>query len=192
MEGQVRRRRKPAKARQTKAKRGATAAPNRRPSALGKGTGIPRLARERDDAVEQLSATSEVLKLISSSPGDLQAVFAAILAHAVRICDAKFGMLMLHHASENSFDARAMVGAPPALITGMLRKPFKPQPGVPLYRMTRTKKTVHTRDAAAEHVKPRSAELAGARTHVIVPILKRNELVGAISIFRQEVRPFTK
>ena len=65
--------------------------------------------------MEQLSATSEVLKLISSSPGDLQAVFAAILAHAVRICVAKFGMLMLHHTSEGSFDARVMVGAPPAI-----------------------------------------------------------------------------
>jgi adenylate cyclase len=142
--------------------------------------------------VEQLSATSEVLKLISSSPGDLQAVFKAILVRAVRICEAKFGMLMLHHTSEGSFDARVMVGAPPALTDGMLQKPFKPPPGVPLYRMMRTKKTVHTHDAAAEHVKPRSAELAGARTHVVVPMLKRNELVGAISIFRQEVRPFTE
>src|SRR5215471_8396161 len=198
MEGQVRRRRtsgrKPAKAQQIKVKRGAASkpAPKRRPSALSKDTGVTRLTRESDDAVEQLSATSEVLKLISSSPGDLQAVFAAILAHAVRICEAKFGMLMLHHASEGSFDARAMVGAPPALTDGMLQKPFKPQPGVPLYRMMRTKKTVHTRDAAAEHVKPRSVELAGARTHVVVPMLKRNELVGAISIFRQEVRPFTE
>src|SRR5215471_9592140 len=199
MEGQVRRRRtagrKPAKAQQTiKEKRGAVskAPPNRRRSALSKDTGVTRLARERDDAVEQLSATSEVLKLISSSPGDLQAVFAAILAHAVRICEAKFGMLMLHHASEGSFDARAMVGAPPALTDGMLQKPFKPQPGVPLYRMMRTKKTGHNPDPAPEAVKPRSVELAGARTHVVVPMLKRNELVGAISIFRQEVRPFTK
>ena len=198
MEGQVRRRRtaslKPAKAQQTiKAKRGAASKTvrNRRPSALSKDTDVTRLARERDDAVEQLSATSEVLKLISSSPGDLQAVFAAILAHAVRICVAKFGMLMLHHTSEGSFDARVMVGAPPALTDDLLQKPFKPQPGMPLYRMMRTKKTVHTHDAAAEHVKPRSAELAGARTHVVVPMLNQNELVGAISIFRQEVHPFT-
>jgi signal transduction histidine kinase len=184
--------RKPAKARQTiKAKRGAAskAARNRRPSALSKDTDVT-LARERDDAVEQLSATSEVLKLISSSPGDLQAVFAAILANAVRICEAKFGMLMLHRKSEGSFDARVMVGAPPALVDALLQKPFKPQPGVPLDRMMRTKKAVHTIDAAAEQVKPRSAELAGARTHITVPMLKQNELIGALSIFRQEVRPF--
>jgi two-component system NtrC family sensor kinase len=186
--------RKPAKAQQTiKAKRGAAskAARNRRPFALSKDTDVTRLARERDDAVEQLSATSEVLKLISSSPGDLQAVFAAILANAVRICEAKFGMLMLHRKSEGSFDARVMVGAPPALVDALLQKPFKPQPGVPLDRMMRTKKAVHTIDAAAEHVKPRSAELAGARTHITVPMLKQNELIGALSIFRQEVRPFT-
>jgi two-component system, NtrC family, sensor kinase len=105
---------------------------------LSKDTDVT-LARERDDAVEQLSATSEVLKLISSSPGDLQAVFAAILANAVRICEAKFGMLMLHRKSEGSFDARVMVGAPPALVDALLQKPFKPQPGVPLDRMMRTR-----------------------------------------------------
>ena len=186
--------RKPAKAQQTiKAKRGTASkvARNRRPPALSKDTDVTRLARERDDALEQLSATSEVLKLISSSPGDLQAVFAAILANAVRICEAKFGMLMLHRKSEGSFDARVMVGAPPALVDALLQKPFKPQPGVPLDRMMRTKKAVHTIDAAAERVKPRSVELAGARTHITVPMLKQNELVGALSIFRQEVRPFT-
>ena len=187
--------RKPAKTQlPIKVKRGVAskAARNRRPPALlSKDTDVTRLARERDDALEQLSATSEVLKLISSSPGDLEAVFAAILANAVRICEAKFGMLMLHRKSEGSFDARVMVGAPPALVDALLQKPFKPQPGVPLDRMMRTKKAVHTIDAAAEHVKPRSVELAGARTHITVPMLKQNELIGALSIFRQEVRPFT-
>jgi hypothetical protein len=118
--------RKPAKAQQTiKAKRGVAskAARNRRPPALlSKDTDVTRLARERDDALEQLSATSEVLKLISSSPGDLEAVFAAILANAVRICEAKFGMLMLHRKSEGSFDARVMVGAPPALVDALLQQ----------------------------------------------------------------------
>ena len=112
-----------------------------------------------------------------------------MLENALRICEAKFGMLMLYR--EGLFDARVMVGAPPALVDAMLQKPFKPRPGVPLYRMMRTKKAVHTIDAAAEPVKPRSVKLAGARTHVTVPMLKQNELVGALSIFRQEVRPFT-
>jgi signal transduction histidine kinase len=152
---------------------------------------VAQLTRERDEALEQQAATAEVLKVISSSPGELEPVFQTMLANAVRICEAKFGMLMLHRKSEGSFDARVMVGAPPALVDALLQKPFKPQPGVPLDRMMRTKKAVHTIDAAAEHVKPRSAELAGARTHITVPMLKQNELIGALSIFRQEVRPFT-
>jgi two-component system, NtrC family, sensor kinase len=149
-----------------------------------------RLTRERDEALERETATSEILHVISASRGDLESVFRAILESATRICEAKFGMLMLHRRSEGSFDVRVMVGAPPALVDALLQKPFKPQPGVPLYRMMRTKKAVHTIDAAAEHIKPRSAELAGARTHITVPMLKQDEVIGAISIFRQEVRPF--
>jgi hypothetical protein len=84
-----------------------------------------------------------------------------------------------------------MVGAPPALVDALLHKPFTPPPGVPLDRMLRTKKLVHTLDAAAEENKPLSARLAGARSHVVVPMLKNNELIGAIAIYRQEVRPFT-
>jgi GAF domain-containing protein/CheY-like chemotaxis protein len=152
---------------------------------------VAQLTRERDEALEREKAAAEVLQVISSSPGDLKPVFQAMLETALRICKAKFGMLMLHRKSEGSFDARVMVGAPPALVDALLQKPFRPRRGVPLYRMMRTKKAVHTIDAAAEHVKPRSAELAGARTHMNVPMLKQNELVGAIAIFRQEVRPFT-
>src|SRR5262249_60947768 len=64
-------------------------------------------------------------------------------------------------------------------------------PGVPLDRMLRTKKMVHTLDAAAEENKPLSAQLVGARSHIVVPMLKNDELIGAIAIYRQEVRPFT-
>ena len=84
-----------------------------------------------------------------------------------------------------------MVGAPPSLVDAMLHKPFVPRSGVPLDRMMRTKKAVHTIDIAASRIKPLSAELAGARSRITVPMLKLNELIGAISIFRQEVRPFT-
>jgi two-component system, NtrC family, sensor kinase len=155
---------------------------------------LNELRQRTDDlseSLEQQTATSEVLRVISSSPGDLEPVFNAMLENALRICEAKFGMLMLYRKSEGSFDARVMVGAPPVLVDALLQKPFKPQPGVPLDRMMRSKKAVHTIDAAAERVKSRSVELAGARTHVTVPMLKQNELVGALSIFRQEVRPFT-
>ena len=147
-----------------------------------------RAARE---SLEQQTATSDVLKVISSSPAELEPVFNTMLANALQICEAKFGMLMLYHRDQGLFDTRVMVGAPPALVDAMLHKPFVPRSGVPLDRMMRTKKAVHTIDIAASRIKPLSAELAGARSHITVPMLKLNELIGAISIFRQEVRPFT-
>src|SRR5215472_18831240 len=90
-----------------------------------------------------------------------------------------------------AFVVQAIVGAPPALVDALLHKPFIPPPGVPLDRMLRTKKMVHTLDAAAEENKPLSAQLVGARSHIVVPMLKNDELIGAIAIYRQEVRPFT-
>ena len=146
--------------------------------------------RERDEALEQQRATSEVLKVISSSPGELEPVFKAMLESALRICEAEFGMLMLH-SGDGSFDTRVMVGAPPALVDVLLYQSFTPPPGNPLDRMLRTKKTVHVVDAAAEKAKPLSARLAGARSHISVPMVKQKEVVGAISIYRTEVRPFT-
>ena len=98
---------------------------------------------------------------------------------------------MLHHSGDGSFDTRVMVGAPPALVDALLRRSFTPPPGNPLDRMLRTKKTVHVVDAAAEKAKPLSAQLAGARSHISVPMVKQNEVVGAIAIYRTEVRPFT-
>jgi GAF domain-containing protein len=151
---------------------------------------IALLKRERDDAIEQQRATSEVLKVISSSPGELEPVFRAMLESALHICEAEFGMLMLHNG-DGSFDTPVMVGAPPALVDALLHRPFTPPPGNPLDRMLRTKKTVHVVDAAAEKFKPLSAQLAGARSHISVPMIKQNEVIGSIAIYRKEVRPFT-
>jgi signal transduction histidine kinase len=141
------------------------------------------------EALEQQTATSEVLRVISSSPGGLESVFTAILENALRICEAKFGMLIRY--VDGAFVTQVMVGAPPALVDALLHKPFKPRRGIPLERVLRTKKLVHTFDAAEEQDKPLSAELAGARTHIVVPMLKDDELIGVISIYRQEVRPFS-
>ena len=141
------------------------------------------------EALEQQTATSEVLRVISTSPGGLESVFTAILENALRICEAKFGMLIRY--VDGAFVAQVMVGAPPALVNALLHKPFKPRRGLPLERVLRTKKLVHTLDAAKEQDKPLSAELAGARTHIVVPMLKDDGLIGVISIYRQEVRPFS-
>jgi GAF domain-containing protein len=145
--------------------------------------------RELAEAREQQTATSEVLRVIASSPGGLEPVFTAILENALRICEAKFGMLLRY--VDGAFVTQVMVGAPLALVDALLHKQFKPPPGVPLARVLRTKKLVHTLDAAEEQHKPLSAELAGARTHIVVPMLKDDELIGVISIYRQEVRPFS-
>ena len=150
-----------------------------------------RLLSELRESLQQQTATADVLKVISSSPGELEPVFKAMLESALRICEAEFGMLMLHHRGDGSFDTRVMVGAPPALVDALLHRSFTPPPGNPLDRMLRTKKTVHVVDAAAEKAKPLSAQLAGARSHISVPMVKQNEVVGAIAIYRTEVRPFT-
>jgi two-component system, NtrC family, sensor kinase len=148
-----------------------------------------RLLNELRESLQQQTATADVLQVISSSPGELEPVFQALLENALRICEAKFGIL--HRYSDGVPVAQAMVGAPPALVDALLHKPFVPPPGVPLDRMMRTKKLIHTLDAAAEEHKPMSARLAGARSHVVVPMLRDDELVGSISIYRTEVRPFT-
>ena len=148
-----------------------------------------RLLNELRELLQQQTATADVLRLISTSPGELQPVFSAMLENALQICEAKFGLL--YRYSDDAFVARAMVGAPPALVDALLDKPFVPGPAVPLGRLLRTKQVIRTIDAGAEESKPLSAQLADARSHIAVPMLKDNELIGAICIYRQEVRPFT-
>ncbi len=149
-----------------------------------------RLLGELRESLQQQTATSEVLRVISSSPGDLQAVFQAMLENAVRICEAQFGVLYRFDGS--AFRFAAEVGAPLEYIDFNLRRgPFQPLPGAELERVMLTKRMSHTADDAASTTPGFAARLAGARTQVIVPMLKDNDLVGAIIIYRREVRPFT-
>jgi two-component system, NtrC family, sensor kinase len=138
-----------------------------------------------------------VLRVISSSPGELVPIFEAILANATRLCEAKFGNLAL--VEGNAFRICALQGAPSAYAEWWRRNPvIRPAPTTSLARAARTKQVVHITDAAAEQAYAEGApnrvaivELAGARTLIEVPMLKENELVGVIGIYRQEVRPFT-
>jgi GAF domain-containing protein len=155
---------------------------------------LNELRQRTDDlaeSLEQQTATSEVLRTISSSPGELEPVFQAMLDNAVRICDAKFGSLFRFDG--NMFRVAAQVGTPLALAEFQRRRgSFQPGPDTPfLDRVMRTKQVSHTVDEAAEAVSGPSAKLGGARSLVGVPMLKDDELIGAILIYRQEVRPFT-
>jgi signal transduction histidine kinase len=155
-------------------------------------------ARTRDlsESLEQQTATSEVLQVISSSPGDLQPVFEAMLGNALRICDAKFGHLLLYE--DGKFRAAALGNVPAAYRELWERGPIQPGPRTGLARIAATRQVVHIPDLAAdatyserEPLRVATVELAGARSFVAVPMLKDNALVGAIAIYRQEVRPFT-
>src|SRR5262245_55072543 len=113
-----------------------------------------------------------------------------MLENATRICDAKFGFLFRY--DDGAFQPMAMLNVPSALADFLRQRgPYRPEPGLPLHRLVQTKKAVHTIDQATEKVQTPSAKLAGARSHISVPMLKEGEIVGAISIYRQEVRPFS-
>jgi GAF domain-containing protein len=154
-------------------------------------TDIAQLARELNEALERQAATSEVLRIISSSPGEPASVFQAILENATRICEAKFGVLNLHE--NGALRMGAMHNVPTAFAEWLQgqRGAYKPIPGSPPDRVMRTKQVYYTADNTVEANPGRAAMLGGARSTVCVPMLKDNELVGTITIYRQEVRPFT-
>ena len=149
-----------------------------------------RLLNELRESLEQQTATADVLGVISSSPGELEPVFQEMLKNAVRICDAKFGVLYRFDGA--AFHFAAEVGTPSEYLEfNRQRGPFQPVPGSHLERVMLTKRISHTPDDTASKIPGIAARLAGARTQVIVPMLKEDELIGAIVIYRQEVRPFT-
>jgi GAF domain-containing protein len=159
-------------------------------SIAGQETVVARLTRERDEALEQQTATSEVLRVISSSSGQLQPVFEALLANAVRLCDAKFGVLYRYDG--HLFHPEALVGVPQPLVEFHQRRgAFETVPGTPLHRLWQTRDVVHTADDAAGELPSASARFGGARSHLAVPMFKGDALVGSVIIYRQVVRLFT-
>jgi two-component system, NtrC family, sensor kinase len=161
---------------------------------------LNELRQRTDDlseSLEQQTATSEVLKIISSSPADLTPVFEAMLENATRICAAKFGELWLREG--DAFRLGALLGAPPAFAEARWREPVvHPGPNTGLGRIAVTKQPIHIADVRADQAYAERdpmrvilVELAGARAYVAVPMLKEDELIGTIAIYRQEVRSFT-
>ena len=176
----------------------AKTAQRRSSPATRKETNVAQVIRERDEALEQLAATSEVLKVISSSPGELEPVFQAMLENAIRLCEASYGNMWL--CEGEAFRAAARHGPlPPAFLekwrNGTL---FRLGPEVPLVRAAKTGQSVQVADLRADRayldgdpLAVSGADEAGMRTLVAVPMLKENRPVGVIVIYRKEVRPFT-
>jgi signal transduction histidine kinase len=151
---------------------------------------------ELSESLEQQTATSEVLEVISSSPGELEPVFRKMLENATRVCGASFGTMNLWDGEK--FNIAADYNIPAEFSTYRQRTPIRPYPGTTLDAIVKTHKFAQVYDlrespaylAGIPNVVG-MVEIAGARTLMVVPMLKEDELIGAITIFRQEVRPFT-
>jgi two-component system NtrC family sensor kinase len=161
---------------------------------------LNELRQRTDDlseSLEQQTATSEVLKIISTSPGELKLVFDAILANALRICEAKFGNLLVFDGE--GFSPAALRDTPPAYADFYKGGSYRPSPQTGLGRIVSTKQVVHIKDVAADSacanrdpLRALTVKVLKARTFLAVPMLKDDELVGAIVIYKQEVKPFTE
>jgi signal transduction histidine kinase len=164
-----------------------------------KETKVARLTRELQEALAQQTATSDVLRVISSSPGDLQPVFDSMLANAANLCAAAYGAMWL--CEGDGFRAAAIYGNLPAAFTELRRSGtvFRPRPAVsPLARAAATRRPVQIDDFRLdqsyidrEPLPVATVEIAGVRTLLSVPMLKNDQVIGAIAIFRKEVRQFT-
>ena len=156
-----------------------------------------RLFNETKEALDRQTATSEVLEVISSSPGDMKPVFEAILSNALRICEAKFGHLLMYDG--HSFHATHLHDVPPSYREYWEEHaPICPAPSTGLGRLARSRQVAHIPDLKAdpayaerEPLRVITVEQAGARSFLAVPMLKEGKLIGAIVIYRKEVRPFT-
>jgi two-component system, NtrC family, sensor kinase len=161
---------------------------------------LSELRQRTDDlseSLEQQTATSEVLKVISSSPGELELVFNSILENATRICEAKFGVLW-QRFDDGTARLFSSLGIPSVFAEFLQRGPHRPGPLSPLNRVAKTRERLHIADYRADEcyldhdpLAVAGVELGGIRTLLVVPMLKEDKLVGMIGIYRQEVRPFT-
>ena len=149
-----------------------------------------RLFSELRESLQQQTATADVLKIISSSPGNLEPVFEAILENATRMCEAKFGVLFTYR--DGLFHNAATRNVPQALLEFYRQRgSFDPPSGSVLNRLLNTREVINDADNSAEQVPSPPTRLAGAKSFLAVPMFKDTALVGAIVIYRQEVRPFT-
>jgi class 3 adenylate cyclase len=158
---------------------------------------VERLKRERDEAIEFQTATSEVLRIIASSPENLQSVFDAMLEKAIALCDAKFGTLFLYDGK--AFSVVADRNLPPAYAQAVRGRSFSPETNTVLRILVERKAPVNVRDAAGdtayaarEPLRVEAVELGGVRSFVGVPMLEKGELIGTVTIYRDEPGGFAE
>src|SRR5947208_2006735 len=157
---------------------------------------VEQRTAELSETLEQQTATSEVLQVISSSPGELKPVFQKMLENATRVCGANFGVMNLWDGE--NFSIGADYNVPPAFVAYRKRAPIHPHPESGLAAVVRTHQFAHIQDVrqggayrGGDPTVVGIADVAGARTILIVPMLKEDELIGTITIYRKEVRLFT-
>ena len=158
---------------------------------------VEQRTAELTESLEQQTATSEVLEIISSSAGELEPVFQKMLENATRVCGAKFGTMVLYEG--DLVRRAALYNVPPAFSALQKTQVWRPHPESGLSLIAKTKQVMHVDDLRkntpylqGDPMVVALSDIAGARTIVMVPMLKENELIGAISIYRQEVKPFTE
>jgi GAF domain-containing protein/anti-sigma regulatory factor (Ser/Thr protein kinase) len=156
-----------------------------------------RLFNETREALEQQTASAAVLRVLGSSPSDLQPVFEAILENAMRLCDASLATVGLYDGK--LYRHVAQRGGSPEYVKFLFEGPFEPNPQYTLGRMIAERQPFHTPDyrelPAYREGNPRAVatvELGGTRTHLAVPMLKDGQVIGGITVRRTEVRPFTQ
>ena len=164
----------------------------RRSADVGLQEQLDEARRELHEAREQQTATSEVLKVISSSPGDLEPVFRSILENATVICHATFGSLQLYEG-DYTFRTVGVHGAVEGYAEQRKREPvIRRGPGTLIGEVVETRHYVHITDLAEKpEMAPALAKIDGARTLLIVPMLKEQKLLGIVNVYRHFVRPFT-
>ena len=149
--------------------------------------------RDLTEALEQQTATSEILRVISSSPTDLQPVFQTILDNAVRLCEAQNGAMFRFDGE--TLRGVALYNVAPAMEAYALGTPFRPGRESAVRRVALERRLVHVPDVLAdpELTAYRTGPYRdqGMRSVLAVPLLKENDLIGTIVIHRKEVRPFT-
>ena len=155
-----------------------------------------RLLTETREALEQQTATAEVLQVINSSPGDLTPVFDALLEKATRLCEANFGILFEY--AEEQFHVAALRAVPEAYASYLTREPIRPGPKTALARVIRGENLIVVADSAADDayragdpLRRARVELGGARSAITCALRKDGALLGVFTIYRQEVRPFS-